>query len=64
MSDIHAPGRGGFPCPPGAIVLPAVSSTRIRQHLRQGEDVSAWVPAVVRDYITRHRLYTPEQPAE
>lgn len=38
-------------------VFPAVSSTEIREHVRLGDDVSAWVPAAVVDYIARHGLY-------
>jgi len=51
-------GRAGFSAPEGtALVMPEVSSTRIRAAVAAGESVDAWVPASVRDYILEHGLY-------
>jgi nicotinate-nucleotide adenylyltransferase len=41
----------------GRIVMPAVSSTRIRAALAQGGSVDAWVPAAVRAFIAERGLY-------
>ncbi len=45
----------------GLITLPFkamdISSTEIRARIGQGQDVSAFVPACVLDYINTHRLY-------
>jgi len=51
-------GRTGYPSPEGAPVLPQISSTRIREALRRGEDPVAWVPAAVRAYVQQHQLYS------
>lgn len=34
-----------------------LSATALRARLASGEDVSAWLPAPVSDYIARHKLY-------
>jgi nicotinic acid mononucleotide adenylyltransferase len=34
-----------------------ISSSEIRQHLREGKNVSHWLPPGVNDYIRKHRLY-------
>lgn len=57
MVEILVVGRGGYPSPEGAPVLPPISSSRIRQLRAQGEDVSSLVPAKVMDYIELNRLY-------
>ena len=36
---------------------PAVSSSGIREQLRDGRDVSAWIPEPVKAYIEEHGLY-------
>jgi nicotinate-nucleotide adenylyltransferase len=46
---------------PGPMV-PAVSSTEIREHLVRGDDASQWLPPAVIDYITQHRLYRDATP--
>ena len=55
-------GRSGYPSPETAPVLPAVSSSRIRELLLRDEDVSAWLPAPVLEYIHAEGLYR-EEPA-
>lgn len=40
-----------------APLLPEVSSSAIRAALASGDDVSAWVPETVREYIDAHQLY-------
>ncbi|MCH7225569.1 nicotinate (nicotinamide) nucleotide adenylyltransferase [Haloferula sp. A504] len=34
------------------------SATRIREALRQGDEIPPWLPQGVLDYVRRHRLYT------
>jgi nicotinate-nucleotide adenylyltransferase len=41
----------------GAVELPAISSTAVRDRLRRAEPVDAWVAADVRDYIAARGLY-------
>lgn len=50
--------RAGFPAP-GVIgpALPEVSSTQIRESLVRGEDVSAFVPREVVQYLSERGLY-------
>jgi len=48
--------------PAGAVIrveMPPLelSATALRARLASGEDVSAWLPAPVNEYITRHKLY-------
>jgi nicotinate-nucleotide adenylyltransferase len=50
-------GRSGYPSPASVPELPAVSSSRIRELLLRGEDVSAWLPAPVLEYIRAEGLY-------
>jgi len=51
-------GRAGYSPPDGTqLVMPEVSSTRVRAALAAGESVEAWVPASVRAYIREHDLY-------
>ena len=51
-------GRAGYsPSDGSQLVMPEVSSTRIRAAVAAGEPVDAWVPASVRDYIAEHGLY-------
>jgi nicotinate-nucleotide adenylyltransferase len=50
-------GRGGYDSPATVPVLPAISSSRIRELLRQGQDASAWLPAPVLEYILGEGLY-------
>lgn len=54
--SVETQGRWGYG------VLPVapwdVSSTRVRQGLKNGEDLSALVPAEVLAYIKEHRLYS------
>lgn len=40
-------GRTGYPCPPGAMVFPEVSSTDVRDRLARGDAVDHLVPASV-----------------
>lgn len=42
---------------------PDVSSTRIRQRLREGRSIAGLVPAAVEAHILRHRLYCGGTPA-
>ena len=35
-----------------------ISSTRLREACRKGEDVRAWLPAVVSSYIERNKVYS------
>ncbi|MDO4265745.1 MAG: nicotinate-nucleotide adenylyltransferase [Eubacteriales bacterium] len=37
-----------------------ISSTMIRERVREGKDISGFVPASVLQYIRTHRLYLPE----
>jgi nicotinate-nucleotide adenylyltransferase len=50
-------GRAGYPELPGAPVLPAISSTQIRERLGRGEDVSGLVPRKVLEYVKERGLY-------
>jgi len=34
-----------------------ISATDLRERIGRGEDLSAWLPAPVIDYVARHRLY-------
>ncbi len=58
MVKVLVLGRSGYP-PPGedVPVLPAISSTWIRETLGGGGDVSRMVPAGVLEYIEEHLLY-------
>jgi nicotinate-nucleotide adenylyltransferase len=47
----HASGRERGP------LLPAISSSEIRERLRRGGDVTEWVPRRVLEYATERRLY-------
>lgn len=49
-----AVGRGGWPCPPGAIVFPELSSTEIRDRAARGEPIDHLVPAAIRDQVLAH----------
>ena len=51
-------GRKGSPAQ-GAVELPPISSTLVRQRLAAGEPVDALVPAAVADYIGAAGLYRP-----
>lgn len=54
-------GRAGYSAPDSRqVVMPEVSSTRIRACLAHGESVDTWVPAAVRGHIERHGLYRAE----
>jgi nicotinate-nucleotide adenylyltransferase len=61
LVDVVVVGRGGFPPPPDGseLVLPEVSSSEIRQRIRDGHDASDLVPAAVLRYIAQHGLYKP-----
>ncbi len=50
-------GRAGYPGTADVPVLPAVSSSEIREKLQRHEDVSALVPASVLRYIEEKGLY-------
>jgi nicotinate-nucleotide adenylyltransferase len=39
------------------IALPAISSTVVRERIARGEDVSAWVPTRVLEYVAARGLY-------
>lgn len=41
-----------------ALDLPEVSSTKVREALREGRSPSGWVPSTVLSYIETHRLYS------
>jgi nicotinate-nucleotide adenylyltransferase len=59
-APLLAVGRAGVPHPdvdPRAPVLPAISSTEVREALCAGLDVSPWVPRRVITYIREHALY-------
>ncbi|MCX7626317.1 MAG: nicotinate (nicotinamide) nucleotide adenylyltransferase [Candidatus Sumerlaeaceae bacterium] len=56
---IYVIPRIGQNIPPGAFgLLPALSSSQVRELLRKGEDVSGLVPARVLGYIREYELYT------
>jgi nicotinate-nucleotide adenylyltransferase len=58
LARIIVVGRQGHPSGAGQNPsLPPISSTEVRERLRKGEDVSAWVPAKVLRYIAEHGLY-------
>lgn len=50
-------GREGYPEVPGAPVLPAISSTLVRERIGRGEDVSGLVPRKVLEYVRERGLY-------
>jgi nicotinate-nucleotide adenylyltransferase len=49
-------GRAGYG-PAGALAMPAVSSTEVRERLREGRSADELVPRAVLDYIRQRRLY-------
>lgn len=49
--------EGGDAQKPARPVMPAVSSSDIRERLRRGEPADAWLPRSVLDYIRRKKLY-------
>jgi nicotinate-nucleotide adenylyltransferase len=54
-------GRAGYDAGnEGRVVMPEVSSTRIRGALARSECVDEWVPAQVRAFIAEQGLYAPE----
>lgn len=63
-------GRGGTGASPGAVGMPLVSSTEVRDRLGRGQGAEGLVPRVVLDYIYERRLYQrgpapgPEQEPE
>ncbi len=57
MVQVLVLGRRGYPSPDGVPVLPAISSTRIRETIAVGGDVSSMVPAGVLAYIQQRSLY-------
>lgn len=67
LAPLIVVGRVGFPVPEGSdptILLPAVSSTDVRQRLARGESVDGLVPARVMEYVDAERLYRlPESSA-
>lgn len=77
LSDLPAPieailedrGTGDLPdTPAGNIIffrMPAVpvSSTMLREHLREGKPVEGLLPLGVAAYIRRHGLYAPSAPS-
>jgi nicotinate-nucleotide adenylyltransferase len=60
MADLIVVNRAGFSAQ-GAEgpLLPAVSSTEVRDRLSRRESVAALVPRAVADYIAEKRLYWP-----
>jgi nicotinate-nucleotide adenylyltransferase len=50
-------GRPGGAAPPGAVVMPDVSSSAVRAALASGQSVDGLVPRAVLDYIMRKGLY-------
>jgi nicotinate-nucleotide adenylyltransferase len=50
--------RPGFAVESRTLQLPEVSSSALRAALVRGDDVGAWLPAAVREYIATHGLYT------
>ncbi len=52
-------GRHGYSGPPGAVALPAVSASDIRERARRGESIDGLVPALVIDRV--RRLYGPRR---
>lgn len=62
-SDEGAQGEPPRPREPAELlVMPEVSSTRVRAAIARGASVDAWVPAAVRRYVRQHGLYA-EEPA-
>ncbi len=59
LVEVLVVGRSGYPSPPGAPVLPPISSTAIRRAVAAGSDVGHLVPAAVQSYIRKHDLYRP-----
>jgi len=64
LARVVVVGRQGYPggaggSAGGAPMLPAVSSTEVRERLARGEDVSALVPRRVLEYARSRRLYDP-----
>jgi nicotinate-nucleotide adenylyltransferase len=58
LARVVVVGREGHPeGAAGAPLLPPVSSTEIRARIARGEDVSAVVPRLVREYIGERGLY-------
>jgi nicotinate-nucleotide adenylyltransferase len=57
LARIVVVGREGYPTVPGAPMLPAISSTAVREAIAGGDDVSAWIPARVVAYIRERGLY-------
>ncbi len=57
------PGWGKLPLPPNAELLeddfPAISSSELRNLIRQGRTVDKFIPTGVIDVINKYRLYQP-----
>lgn len=60
LVDIAVVGREGYPVPPGAVVLPGISSTEIRARIARAEPVDHLLPDPVRRYVEAERLYRCE----
>jgi len=64
LARILVVGRQGFPeGAEGRPLLPAISSTEIRERLARGEDASALVPSKVLAYVKERGLYVGPQKA-
>jgi nicotinate-nucleotide adenylyltransferase len=50
--------RGGFPYPEASdLALPRLSSSEVRQRIRDGQLLSGWLPDAVAGYVERYGLY-------
>lgn len=57
LAGLIVVGREGYPAVEGAPVLPAISSSAIRERLARGADVSGLVPRKVLAYVRERGLY-------
>ncbi len=58
LAPLLVVGRGGHDDGERELVMPEVSSTAIRDRLREGKSVEGLVPRAVIDYLARYPLYS------
>lgn len=59
LCDLLIVGRGGYDRGTDDLLMPAVSSTDVRERLRAGRGADALVPRAVLAYAAEHGLYAP-----
>jgi nicotinate-nucleotide adenylyltransferase len=57
LAGLIVVGREGYPPVPGAPVLPAISSSLVRERLAAGDDAAGLLPRRVLEYVRERGLY-------